>query len=203
MILNKYTEEIFQLNENIIINYDYFISFVNFDNNLRNELSLEKPKILRKLKLDVLCCNEDKKKLKTSKSLFQMKTVKQSIKEDKIDCSIYVTENNYSNNDTMQYTNLEYENVTINNQRLSRDTFIDFFFLTGLPKKGSKVIQDSEKLNSVCMHKECSILQSYRPEILYKLPLSDPKDFILNSSVIIHNIDCFFLFSFRYKNLLY
>ena len=86
---------------------------------------------------------------------------------------------------------MNYENVILNND-ISHETFADVIFLTGLPKKGSKVIQDSEKFNPVCMHKECSILQSYKPEILYKVAFKDSKDFILNSSVIIIKLGCFF-----------
>jgi hypothetical protein len=48
------------------------------------------------------------------------------------------------------------------------DTFCEAFFISGLPSQDAKVILDSNSLKSTCGHKDCSILYSYRPEVLYK-----------------------------------
>lgn len=48
------------------------------------------------------------------------------------------------------------------------DTFCEAFFISGLPNQNAKVISDSNGLKSTCGHKDCSILYSYKPEILYK-----------------------------------
>ena len=48
------------------------------------------------------------------------------------------------------------------------ETLCEAFFVVGLPLKNSKLINDSHKFLSPCKHKDCSILFSYQPEIIYK-----------------------------------
>lgn len=51
------------------------------------------------------------------------------------------------------------------------DNFIEAIFLAGLPKSGNKMIVCSEAYLAPCGHKECSCLNAYKPDILFKFPL--------------------------------
>jgi hypothetical protein len=61
--------------------------------------------------------------------------------------------------------------------------FCESFFLAGLPKKDAKIINNSENYIPICGHKECSILPSFRPQILYRYPAKNTTTFELTDSV--------------------
>lgn len=47
---------------------------------------------------------------------------------------------------------------------------VEAVFISGLPRSDLKLITDSDKMEAMCKHSECSKLHSYRPEILAKFP---------------------------------
>ena len=73
------------------------------------------------------------------------------------------------------YTNLD-NNKTKNN-------FIESIFVAGLLPKNANVICDSENFTPTCCHRDCSILPSFRPEIIQKLPKENNSNFGLSNSV--------------------
>jgi hypothetical protein len=90
----------------------------------------------------------------------------------KYDPTIISTISTYINmNDSTRGNSAETNSITSNKALYKtaiqcRDTFCEAFFVAGLPKRGAKVISNSEFLKSVCNHTTCSLLQSYKPEIL-------------------------------------
>jgi hypothetical protein len=67
----------------------------------------------------------------------------------------------------------------------SNEPFCKAFFIASLPKKNSKVIPESEDLLACCNHKECSILPSYKPDIISRFPVNDFEKMEINSLVIL------------------
>ena len=55
------------------------------------------------------------------------------------------------------------------------DSFCDGFFLAGLTPLKASVVECSEEYNSSCGHQDCSLLPSYKPEILSRYPVKDSK----------------------------
>jgi hypothetical protein len=83
-------------------------------------------------------------------------------------------------------TKLESEEISLEeNEPYEQDSFADMFFIAGLPKKNAKVITDSRYFTAPCKHKDCSILHSYRADVLYRYPLSNYKGLNLCSSVFL------------------
>jgi hypothetical protein len=66
--------------------------------------------------------------------------------------------------------------------------FCESFFIAGLPKC-PKIIDNSESFQSTCGHKDCSILPSFKPEIVYRYPKNDTKTFELNNGVYLIYLD--------------
>jgi hypothetical protein len=64
------------------------------------------------------------------------------------------------------------------------DNFCEAFFISGLPLNDPKVINESVNYTSPCGHEECSLMYGYKPEVLYRLPKRDFKNFELNNTVI-------------------
>jgi hypothetical protein len=92
---------------------------------------------------------------------------------------------------------VEYESVNSQfffDKELGR-YFCESFFIAGLPEKDAKLINNSESFVSSCCHQECAILPSFRPNILYRMPFKDTKNFELTHSVILLiKLGCWFMF---------
>ena len=102
----------------------------------------------------------------------------------------------YNNN--LHYNILEHEDIRINQiNKFENDTFCDMYFLVGLQPKKVRIISDSENFIPPCKHKNCGILNSYRPEIIEFFPLTNNDGIELNTSVFFINI-IFFLIFYQY-----
>ena len=75
--------------------------------------------------------------------------------------------------------------------------FCESFFIAGV-SKDSRLILNSEGFNPTCGHKDCAILPSFKPDILFKYPATDSNLLELNNSVLLIYIDCWIMLSFRY-----
>ena len=75
--------------------------------------------------------------------------------------------------------------------------FCESFFISGLTKD-SRLILNSEGFNPTCGHKDCAILPSFKPDILFKYPATDSNLLELNNSVLIINIDSGIMLPIRY-----
>ncbi len=170
----------------------------NFESITEKELiseKKEKPRIAKKITFDIPTTFKGRnlKKMKTTKTIFQIDAFRKNIfglKDDdnKIECNILITEPTAEtiSKTVLQFIKLEYENISLDeNEVFVGETFADMFFIAGLPYKGSKVFTESDKLIAPCRHKDCSILLSYRPDLLHRFPGIDYKGFELNSHVII------------------
>jgi hypothetical protein len=63
------------------------------------------------------------------------------------------------------------------------ENFCEGFFISGLPLSDPKVINESVNYTSPCGHEECSLMYGYKPEVIYRLPRRDFKNFELNNTV--------------------
>jgi hypothetical protein len=143
----KFSEE----NENILVNKNSKVSELNqnskngnVSNNSNNSLSKD--------------------------NLIQLEWEEYKFKHDS---SIISTISTYINNfnDSTRGNSAEANSIPSNKMLYKpaiqcKDTFCEAFFVAGLPKKGAKIIPNSEFLKSMCTHQTCSLLQSYKPEIL-------------------------------------
>ncbi len=85
---------------------------------------------------------------------------------------------------TMQLTRLDYELKDMDDSELGfLESFVDYFFICGVPKRNCKSIPESDYLEPVCKHKNCGLLKSYRPDILHRYPAVNNKIFNLCNSV--------------------
>lgn len=80
-------------------------------------------------------------------------------------------------NDNMNFSGdiIDYELIDTSNSNKDLslfknyyDTFCEAFFVSGLPSTNVQTISNWETLKSPCLHKDCSLLPAYKPEILYK-----------------------------------
>ncbi len=152
-----------------------------------------KNKLLRKITFEIPQTFKGRptKKMKTTKTLFRLDSFRKNIfgikeEEAKVENNVLVTEKMAEtiNNSVLQFIKLEYENISLEeNEVFVGETFVDVFFIAGLPYMNSKVMSDSEGRLGSCKHAECSILQSYRPDLLHRFPNIDYKGFELNSHV--------------------
>jgi len=85
--------------------------------------------------------------------------------------SITLNGNNLSGVEVIDYETFD-KSGTIHSE-LTYETFCEAFFVSGLPKKDPKLISNSEEYRSPCNHKDCSLLASYHPEILFKYQKSN------------------------------
>ena len=51
------------------------------------------------------------------------------------------------------------------------------------------VINESVNYTSPCCHEECSLMYGYKPEVIYRLPRKDFKNFELNNTVKLNNMN--------------
>ncbi len=164
---------------------------MRIDNILPKEVikSPEKPNNPKKLSFVVPDSfkERDKKRLLTSKNLFQMDMLRSAILGKKESLKNESTMPTSLNNSLLHFTRLDYDTIDLEEGEVfEADTFADVFFICGLPKKGAKVITDSHTLEAPCKHKDCGILRSYKPDILSKYPQINYKSLSLCSSVIFY-----------------
>jgi len=88
-------------------------------------------------------------------------------------------------NNISHFSVLEHEEIDIKKyNRLDHgDSFCDGYFYVGLTPKLVKMIPDSENFISPCKHKNCEILNAYRPEILEYYPSNVIDGIEINSTV--------------------
>jgi hypothetical protein len=79
-------------------------------------------------------------------------------------------------------TRIDYEERALDDHEPD-GSFADMFFIAGIPKQNAKVIPESKYLSAPCKHKDCSILHSYKPNIIHRYPQEDLKGLKLSSSV--------------------
>ena len=70
------------------------------------------------------------------------------------------------------------------NPESKSNSFCKAFLIVSFPKKNNKLVENSEGTPGDCLHKFCSILPSFEPEIIYKYPENDSKELELNSNLI-------------------
>jgi hypothetical protein len=145
--------------------------------------------LFKKIELDIPF-SRNKSKHFSSKNLFGFESMRNKVLGKTLE--INTTEFNQisdsrttaSTGDSRCYTRLECESIVLDdNEVYVSESFADMFFIAGLPYKDSKVISDSDKFKAICEHSDCSILQSYKPDILHRFPIVNYKGFELNSSV--------------------
>jgi hypothetical protein len=133
------------------------------------------------------------KKMATSKVIIQMDNLRKIVlgkKESNKSIELKQKTSN-TNISAVQLTKLEYETKDMDDADLGfLESFADYFFICGVPKKNCKKIPDSEDLEPCCKHSDCGLLNSYRPDIIHRYPEVNNKVFNLCNSVIIVNIDC-------------
>jgi hypothetical protein len=175
--------------------------------------STDSPLIMRKVSFNV---SPEKVKNKPSTkenrfSLYQSNSLKESnsmgllgenTNKEKISCAVILTETtkpSILNNSNSQNAStsllasnsirLESEEITLQeNEPFEQESFADMFFIAGIPKKNAKVVTDSKYFSAPCKHKDCSMLHSYKSDVLYRFPLSNYKGLNLCSSVYIYFI---------------
>lgn len=155
---------------------------------------LDDNNIIKKLNFEIPSFGErHKQKLMSSKNLFNFDSLKKSVLGTKnleintTDFNTMITDSRttVSTYNSNQFTKLDYDPITLDeNEVFVSESFADVFFIAGLPYKNSKVISESENFNPLCKHNECSILQSYKADILHRFPTVNYKGFELSSSVI-------------------
>lgn len=164
-----------------IHNSDNFLSMDKIENPLRVNLS-EKRTI-----------RNSSKSITSIKSAF---TDLNEIKKNKIKLTLNsqntIMTNQSGTNNTLAATNnitnfsvLEHEEIELKNFNRNEygDSFCEAFFHAGLIPKKVKMIPDSESFIPPCKHKNCAILNAYRPEIVECFPGSVIDGIELNSTV--------------------
>ena len=73
-----------------------------------------------------------------------------------------------------------YSSNTKNEKLKQRETFCEGFFLSSIPYKDCKVLENSESFKASCGHQDCSSLPGIEPEIILRYPLEDTKTLILD-----------------------
>lgn len=184
--------------ENLIIDGEN-ITFINVEPEKENKLG--KNLIVSNLSKNI---NEKKLFRNSSKSIVTVSSVFSDLNGDEkrnhIKLTLNVQNNNSINNivnnpnsfnssvynNNMQYNILEHEDIRINQiNKFESDTFCDMYFLVGLQPKKVRIISDSENYIPPCKHKNCGILNSYRPEILEFFPLTNNDGIELNTTVFL------------------
>lgn len=84
---------------------------------------------------------------------------------------------------------IDFQNINIEKdiEKKLGDYFCEAFFISGIPYKKANLSNNTDTYLPLCSHKECSILPSYKPEILYKYPPKDTKCYELNNSVYLYS----------------
>ena len=85
-----------------------------------------------------------------------------------------------NDNETFNTEYLELNKIPINSESKT-NSFCKGFFIVSIPKKNSKILDDSEGNESDCGHEECSYLPAIDPEIIYKYPEKDTKELEINN----------------------
>jgi len=91
----------------------------------------------------------------------------------------------FSSNNVTHFSVLEHDEIDINkfDRNEYGESFCDAFFHAGLFPKKAKMIPDSENFIPPCKHKNCGILNAYRPEIINCFPSSIIDGIEINSTV--------------------
>ena len=72
---------------------------------------------------------------------------------------------------------LDMKNISEEDDKFIKDdTFCESFFLASFPTENGKIVEGSEKDLADCNHEDCSKLPAMLPEIIYKYPQDDKKD---------------------------
>lgn len=91
-------------------------------------------------------------------------------------------------NNFTHFTVLEHDEIEIKNFKRNEygDSFCEAFFHAGLLAKKVKMIPDSDSFIPPCKHKNCAILNAYRPEIIECFPTHVIDGIEINSTVIFY-----------------
>ena len=172
----------FDLVKETIHNSDNFLSMDKIENSLRDNFS-DKREI-----------RNSSKSIATINSAFTdlNETKKNKIKLTFNSQNIIMTNQSATNNtlsgtnNITHFTVLEHDEIDLKDfiRNDYEDSFCEAFFHAGLVAKKVKMIPDSDNFIPPCKHKNCAILNAYRPEIIECFPGSVVDGIEINSTVI-------------------
>ncbi len=185
-----------QLLTGTIHNSDNFFSMGKIENSIKNNI-LEKSQIRYSSK-SITTINSEFPELNESK--------KNKIKLTLNSQNTIMTNQSGTNNIT-NFTVLEHDEIDFKffNRNDNGDSFSEAFFLAGIVPKKVKMIPNSDDFIPPCKHKNCAILNAYRPEIIECFPGSVIDGIEINATVIIFiflTLDCKPLLPIWNKNML-
>lgn len=100
-----------------------------------------------------------------------------------------LNKNNHRNltlDDDDTFIEAQLTDIQPNYEKKLGENFCEGFFISGLSLTDPKVINESVNYTSPCCHEECSLMYGYKPEVIYRLPRKDFKNFELNNTVKIN-----------------
>jgi hypothetical protein len=152
---------------------------------------LKLPNVNNSTQFDLICEQISKREKKNKSSKSARNKIKNVNKSDFITTTLTnkhtsaetESKENKIYSDSRQFIEPEFLTINNNYEKKVGENFCESFFISGLPYIGSRLINKSEEYIPPCSHGDCAILPAFKPDILFRYPENNSKEFELNNSV--------------------